>query len=107
MCRYALVQGGLSAAGAPSPKAPREDNPVVRRGMVAWAGGACGPAFFVALADHPEWGRGHTVFADVVSEDMIIVERIVKEPTKTSAGKIPITNLVTPVEFRLEKLPPR
>eukprot|EP00756_Hemistasia_phaeocysticola_P063321 Hpha_TRINITY_DN6794_c0_g2::TRINITY_DN6794_c0_g2_i1::g.110889::m.110889 len=36
---YALLQGGLSARGAPEPKAPREDNPVVRRGMVAWAGG--------------------------------------------------------------------
>ena len=72
--------------------------------MVAWAGGASGPAFFVALADHPEWGRGHTVFADVVSDDMGIVERIVREPTKTAPGKIPITNLLQPVKITLEKL---
>ena len=103
---YALLQGGLSARGAPNPSAPREDNPVVRRGMVAWAGGASGPAFFVALADHPEWGRGHTVFADVVGADMAIVEAIVAQPTKTNPGKIPITNLVTPVAFTLERLKP-
>ncbi|KAL1520138.1 hypothetical protein AB1Y20_023610 [Prymnesium parvum] len=101
---YALLQGGLSARGAPQPQAPREDNPVVRRGMVAWAGGSSGPAFFIALADHPEWGRGHTVFADVVSEDMQIVEAIVRLPTRTIPGKIPITNLVQPVKFHLEKL---
>lgn len=102
--RYALLQGGLSARGSPNPVAPREDNPVVRRGMVAWAGGASGPAFFVALADHPEWGRGHTVFADVVAEDMRVVERIVREPTRTTPGKIPITNLLSPVKITLEKL---
>ena len=100
---YALLQGGLSARGAPSPRAPREDNPVVRRGMAAWAGGASGPAFFIALADHPEWGRAHTVFADVVAEDMEVVERIVREPSKTGQGKIPITNLLKPVPFTLEK----
>ena len=103
---YALLQGGLSARGAPTPSAPREDSPVVRRGMVAWAGGASGPAFFVALADHPEWGRGHTVFADVVGADMAIVEAIVAQPTRTNPGKIPITNLVTPVAFTLEPLNP-
>jgi hypothetical protein len=101
---YALLQGGLSARGAPPPKAPREDNPVVRRGMAAWAGGACGPAFFIALADHPEWGRGHTVFADVVEGDMDVVERIVAQPARTGTGDIPITNLITPVRFLLEKL---
>ena len=88
----------------PQPRASREDNPVVRRGMVAWAGGACGPAFFVALADHPEWGRGHTVFADVVGEDMPVVERIVAQPAKTGTGSIPITNLITPIKISLERL---
>lgn len=76
----------------------------MRRGMVAWAGGASGPAFFVALADHPEWGRGHTVFADVVGEDMPVVERIVAQPAKTGTGSIPITNLITPVKISLERL---
>ena len=36
--------------------------------------------------------------------DMEIVERIVAQPAKTGTGKIPITNLVTPVKFSLEKL---
>lgn len=101
---YALLQGGLYAQGAPTPKAPREDDPVVRRGMVAWAGGSSGPAFFIALADHPEWGRGHTVFADVVSADMSVVEHIVKQPSTTTSGRIPITNLRNPIKFYLEKL---
>ena len=72
--------------------------------MVAWAGGASGPAFFIALADHPEWGRGHTVFADVVMEDLAVAERIIKLPAKTGTGKIPITNLVTPVPISLQRL---
>ena len=76
----------------------------MRRGMVAWAGGASGPAFFIALADHPEWGRGHTVFADVVDEDMPVVERIVAQPATTGTGKIPITNLNTPVKISLERI---
>ena len=101
---YALLQGGLSARGARGPNAPREDDPVVRRGMVAWAGGASGPAFFIALADHPEWGRGHTVFADVVGEDMAVVEKIVALPSRTGGGQIPITNLLKPVAIRLERL---
>lgn len=102
---YALVQGGLSARGAAEPpRVPREDNPVVRRGMAAWAGGGSGPAFFIALADHPEWGRGHTVFADAVTEDIAALERILALPTKTTPGKIPITNLVTPVPFTLERV---
>ena len=63
-----------------------------------------GPAFFIALADHPEWGRGHTVFGDIVEGDMEVVERIVAQPAKTGSGKIPITNLLTPVAFSLVKL---
>jgi len=72
--------------------------------MAAWAGGGSGPAFFIALADHPEWGRGHTVFADAVTEDIAALERILALPTKTTPGKIPITNLVTPVPFTLESV---
>lgn len=40
----------------------RSRYPVMRRGMVAWAGGRLGPDFFVALGDHPEWGNGHVVW---------------------------------------------
>ena len=38
--------------------------------MCAWAGGGSGPDFFVALAHHPEWGTGHTVWGDVIGGDM-------------------------------------
>ena len=83
---------------------PASAVPYVPRTVALTPGGASGPAFFVALADHPEWGRGHTVFADVVGEDMPVVERIVAQPATTGTGSIPITNLVTPVKISLERL---
>ena len=33
--------------------------------MIAWAGGGGGPDAFIALANHPEWGHGHTVWGEV------------------------------------------
>jgi hypothetical protein len=58
---YALMQGTLmpSAPDEPSdalPAKPEADlgaaaRPVIRRGMLAWAGGGGGPDAFVALAD--------------------------------------------------------
>lgn len=60
--------------------------------MVAWAGGKGGPHFFVALADHPEWGPGsHTVFAKVVAqEDMTALDALVLErPLYTTQPKVP------------------
>lgn len=67
---YALLQGGLRP-GPPAGAVPdnvadaanKRRYPVMRRGMVAWAGGGLGPDFFIALGDHPEWGTGHVVGA--------------------------------------------
>ena len=63
-------------------------------------------AFKAALNKHGMFTmmRGHTVFADVVGEDMPVVERIVAQPATTGTGSIPITNLVTPVKISLERL---
>ena len=44
--------------------------------MLAWAGGAGGPDFFIALAQHPEWGNGHTVFGEVFPEDMAVIDKL-------------------------------
>ena len=56
---YALLQGSLRPTGTritpAAPDAGPGAKPIIRRGMVAWAGGGGGPDFFVALAQHPEW----------------------------------------------------
>jgi hypothetical protein len=41
--------------------------------MVAWAGGKGGPDAFIALAHHPEWGHGHTVWGEVSRKVFIII----------------------------------
>ena len=33
--------------------------------MLAWAGGSGGPDFFIALADHAEWGHSFTVWGEL------------------------------------------
>jgi len=68
---YALIQGQFQNDDREVPNASSEDHrPIIRRGMVAWAGGKGGPHFFIALANHPEWQHSHTVWAIVVEEDM-------------------------------------
>lgn len=71
--------------------------------MVAWAGGKGGPHFFIALADHPEWGHGHTVFASVVEEDMDNVDALLSRPLQTTKPKRPpiVSNFVTPIPFQV------
>jgi len=70
--------------------------------MCAWAGGGSGPDFFVALAHHPEWGTGHTVWGDVIGGDMRVVDLIMSRPLRvTNWGSINATELVTPVPFQL------
>jgi cyclophilin family peptidyl-prolyl cis-trans isomerase len=107
---YALVQGAfLLDDGARSSTTmfvpPVEAHrPVVQRGMVAWAGGQGGPHFFVALADHPEWGHGHTVFATVLEEDMPVLDALVVERllVSTTPSRPPIvTNFVDPIPIQL------
>ena len=75
---------------------------MIRRGMVAWAGGGGGPDFFIALAKHPEWGNGHTVWAEVVGDDMAVVDAIMRRPLRVANwGSINATELVTPLPFAL------
>ncbi|CAL0326199.1 unnamed protein product [Lupinus luteus] len=61
---YALLRGLLEAQGNPFEKLLIEDCPTLRRGSVALVGS--GPAFFISLANHAEWGNEHTVFGSVL-----------------------------------------
>lgn len=113
---YALLQGTFLPArpdspGAALPKPPPAETgqgarPLIRRGMIAWAGGGGGPDGFVALADHPEWGHGHTVFAEVVSEDMAVLDKLMRErPIRVENWRaINASVFVTPLPFRLRRL---
>ena len=115
---YALVQGGLLADGGGHPTGgdvgalapplhvpPAEShNPIIERGMVAWAGGKGGPHFFIALAEHPEWEHGHTVFAKVIGEeDMAKVDALLSRPLVSTKPKRPpiVSNFVDPIPFRI------
>lgn len=103
---YALLQGSFMPdraqlkPGAADHAAPAR--PVIQRGMLAWAAGQGGPDFFIALAQHPEWGNGHTVFGEVLPEDMAIVDAIMRRPLRIANwGSINATELVTPLPFKL------
>lgn len=103
---YALLQGSLRPTGtrvkASNADRSQQARPVIRRGMLAWAGGAGGPDFFIALAQHPEWGNGHTVFAEAFAEDMAVIDALMRRPLRVSNwGSINATELVTPMPFRL------
>ena len=103
---YSLLQGSLRPLGRAPPPAQADRvqaaRPVIRRGMVAWAGGGGGPDFFIALAKHPEWGNGHTVWAEVVGDDMAVVDAIMRRPLRVANwGSINATELVTPLPFAL------
>ena len=79
---YALLQGSLQPTGSAlkpsSPDSGAGARPVIARGMCAWAAGGGGPEFFIALAEHPEWAHGHTVFAEVLPSDMAVIEGIMR-----------------------------
>ncbi len=106
---YALLQGsfmpdGFHAKARWKAEADRDSgaHPVIRRGMVAWAGGAGGPDFFIGLAKHPEWGTGHTVWGEVIGDDMKVVDAVMsRELVVRNWGAINATELVVPVPFAL------
>jgi hypothetical protein len=107
---YALVQGAFlvddsdSSSTTVVPPPAEQHRPIIQRGMVAWAGGQGGPHFFVALADHPEWGNGHTVFAAVGEEDMKVMDSLVLErPLVSTKPKRPpiVTNFLDAIPIRL------
>ena len=103
---YALLQGSLRPRATrvrpASPDSGQGAKPVIRRGMVAWAGGGGGPDFFIALAQHPEWGNGHTVWAEVLPSDMAVIDAVMRRPLRVSNwGSINATELITPVPYEL------
>mmetsp|Transcript_64757 Transcript_64757/g.204469 ORF Transcript_64757/g.204469 Transcript_64757/m.204469 type:complete len:155 (+) Transcript_64757:636-1100(+) len=104
---YALLQGGIRPLPGSVPvNTVTEGHPPVRRGSVAWAGGAAGPDFFIATADHPEWGTGHTVWGEVADEEsMALVEAVTAQPTREVKGEVITTPLLRPVRFSLELEP--
>ena len=99
---YALVQGGFVNTQIKDIEREKH-NPPVKRGMVAWAG-AKGIHFFMALADHPEWGTFHTVWGHVFEEDMPLLDALVKErPLKVLEHNNPVvTNFVDPMSFGMQ-----
>ena len=102
---YALLQGTLIADGILFKDLPREAAPVVQRGFVCLIG--AGPDFFISLAHHPEWGHGHTVFGEVVEEDMKVVEAIVAMPTKAAKwAEVEVQELLDPINFVLKPWKP-
>ncbi|KAG8460581.1 hypothetical protein KFE25_011356 [Diacronema lutheri] len=114
---YALMQGSFMPSRPDEPSLPlpakppaepsQRARPLIRRGMLAWAGGGGGPDGFIALAEHPEWGHGHTVWGEVVAEDMIVVDTLMARPIRTEDwGSIMASVFVTPLPFRLRALRP-
>ena len=104
---YALVQGAILAdedgSSTPAPPPAESHNPIIERGMVAWAGGKGGPHFFIALAQHPEWEHGHTVFAKVFDDDMAKVDALLSRPLVNTKPKRPpiVSNFVDPIPLRI------
>lgn len=78
---YSLVQGRLQAlVGTPS-----EATPTVRRGFAARI--QQGADFFIALADHEEWGHAFTVWGEMIDEaGMATLETIARMPYHEQAG---------------------
>lgn len=103
---YALIQGGFLSGNKHIIDAVAEpNNPAIERGLVAWAGGKGGPHFFIALAPHPEWGHDHTVWAEVLEEDMANVHSLLERPLQILTSNNPVvTNFVDPIPFTMRKL---
>lgn len=100
---YALVQGGFVNCKFKQVEQDQNRPKILKRGMVAWAGGNS-IHFFIALADHPEWGDFHTAWGEVLPEDMPLVDALVKErPLKVLEKHNPVvTNFLEPMHFQLK-----
>ena len=73
---------------------------MVERGSVALIG--AGPDFFIAVKHHHEWGTAHTVWGEVLEEDMGPVDAITKLPVKEEVwGQTHVTVLNDPLPFRM------
>ena len=82
---YALLQGSFLAAGATRelarPELRREAGCVLQRGMLIIIDK--GPDFLIGLAAHPEWATSYTHVADIVSDDLHVVDAVMAEPLKS------------------------
>ena len=75
------MQGRLAALRG----TPAEGSPLVRRGHVARI--QEGEDFFVALADHTEWGHAFTVWGEVLDDaGLATLEQITRLPYHEQAG---------------------
>lgn len=112
---YALMQGSFMPVKAddlltklpvkPPAELAQKARPLIRRGMIAWAGGGGGADGFIALAEHPEWGHGHTVWGEVVADDMAIIDRLMRRPIRSENwGSITASVFVTSLPFQLRLL---
>ena len=81
---YALLQGSFRAGGAhgtdAEPHLVREEGCVMRRGVLIIIDQ--GPDFLIGLAHHPEWSPSYTYVADVVAEDLDVVDAIMGLPLR-------------------------
>ena len=107
---YALLQGTFRSDGAAAadqqPSLSREEGGVLKRGQLIIIDK--GPDFLIGLASHPEWAPSYTHVADVVGEDMAVVDRIMAEPLKEESwGSITATVFGAngPVRFNLTTTP--
>jgi cyclophilin family peptidyl-prolyl cis-trans isomerase len=76
--------------------------PIMIRGMVAWAGGATGPDFFIDAYMKPAdfWGTQHTVFGQIEDMDSFdVIEQVWKQPAKNDGG---MTMLDEKLHFTLQ-----
>lgn len=99
---YALLQGRFARDDTDQDwKMEREAAPSVVRGDVCLIGG--GPHFFIALAPHPEWGAGHTVFGHVAdAASMEVVDALASHPVfEEKWGETAVTPLVTKIPLAL------
>lgn len=95
LIRGTLGRRGLAAQGAASQPTAVEPRPVpITRGSVSWSEtGGDGPDFFVALADMPHLGTAHTVWAEVVRQDLPLLDTIAQDLASAT--------LVPPLAIRL------
>ncbi|EFJ23811.1 hypothetical protein SELMODRAFT_102801 [Selaginella moellendorffii] len=99
---HAILQGTLEAEGLGFKELPREACPMIRRGMVGWIEG--GPDFFISLANHDDWYPKHTVFANVLPDDLPLVEKLASLPTsKTIWSGIDVAVLKKPISLKLAR----
>lgn len=100
---YALLQGTLQTEGLPFKPLKKEAAPRVRKGHVCLVGD--GPDFFISLADHSDWGHAHTVFGEVLAEDLqSVVPKLISLPTQEEVWNgVKVLALKEPVSFSLKR----